>query len=823
MLNQYSNATHTGHYAKFAAILLPILLMPLGVTGQEKSHVTSEQVTHAIQELEKLAQTQIQKSALPGLAIAVVFQDKPVYAKGFGVRDVNTKAPVNADTVFQLASLSKSIGSTVVAELVGEGKITWDSKLSGLDPNFEMFDPWATREITIRDMYAHRSGLPEHAGDLLEDLGFTRAEILYRLRYQHPASSFRSHYAYSNFGMTEGAVAAAKAYGLEWEEAAKKKLYSPLGMTSTSSRYSDFMARRNKALGHVLVAGKWVQKFKRDPDAQSPTGGVSSSVNDLTKWLRLQLANGKFEDKQIVDEKALAETHHPQMLTGFNPFTQLPTFYGLGWNVGYDQEGRLRLNHSGAFGLGTATYANLVPGEQLGIVVLTNAYPLGIAEALGTTFVDIALYGKPTQDWFPLFKQVYSNPAAIGTVLGFDYSKPPASATSALKNSAYTGKYTNDYFGDVSIVEKDGGLAIVEGPKNQTFPMKHYDRDMFTYETEGENAVGRSGITFTVGPDGKAAQVLVENLNVRGEGTFKRQSAPQVAPQSSAPVPTTGDFAGLVAIGDGRKMYLECRGSGSPTVILESGYRNDAAIWSAPLEPGMTTVFPQVARFTRVCAYDRPGTFLDANHLSRSTAVPMPRTARDLVSDLHALLRAAHIPGPYVFAAHSFGGIFARLYASTYPDEVVGMVLIDALSEKVKSGLTAEQWKLYVNFGFTKPTPGLEKYKEIETLDVNASLNQIEKAASAQPLRPIPLFVLTQGQPFDLTPWQPLPADFPAALNRAWHAGQDALAALAPNAKHTIATKSSHYMQVQEPQLVIDAIKQVVEAVRNPSSWTTAP
>jgi CubicO group peptidase (beta-lactamase class C family) len=385
-----------------------------------------------------------------------------------------------------------------------------------------MFDPWVTREITIRDMYAHRSGLPEHAGDLLEDLGFTRAEILHRLRYQHPGSSFRSHYAYTNFGMTEGGIAAAKAYRLEWEEASEQKLYKPLGMISTSSRYADFMGRTNKALGHVLVDGKWVQKFKRDPDAQSPTGGVSSSVNDLAKWLRLQLANGKFDGKQIVDEKSLAETHHPQIRTGVNPFTQLPTFYGLGWNVSYDPEGRLRLNHSGAFGLGAATYVNLVPGEQLGVVVLTNAYPLGIAEALGTTFLDIALYGKPTQDWFPLYKQVYSNPAAVGTVLGFDYSKPPPSSAPALKNSAYVGRYANDYFGDISVVEKGGGLAIVQGPKNKTFPMKHYDRDTFTYETEGENAVGRSGVTFTVGPDGKAAQVAVENLNVRGEGTFKR-------------------------------------------------------------------------------------------------------------------------------------------------------------------------------------------------------------------------------------------------------------------------------------------------------------
>src|SRR5437667_4721407 len=413
-----------------------IALAPLCATAQDKSHVTSEQVTRAIQELEKLAQKQIQQNALPGLAIAIVFQDKAVYAKGFGVRDVNTKAPVDTDTVFQLASVSKSVGSTVVAELVGEGKITWDSKLSVLDPAFAMFDPWVTREITIRDMYAHRSGLPEHAGDLLEDLGFTRAEILHRLRYQHPESRFRSHYAYTNFGMTEGGIAAAKAYGLEWEQAAEQKLYKPLGMTSTSSRYADFVRRTNKALGHVLVDGKWVQKFKRDPDAQSPTGGVSSSVNDVAKWMRLQLGNGKFERKQIVEEKALAETHHPHMLTGFNPFTQLPTFYGSGWNVGYDQQGRLRLNHSGAFGLGAATYVNLAPGEQLGIVVLTNAYPLGIAEALGMTFVDIAVYGKPTQDWFPLFKQVYSNPATIGTVLGFDYSKPPASATPALKNSA---------------------------------------------------------------------------------------------------------------------------------------------------------------------------------------------------------------------------------------------------------------------------------------------------------------------------------------------------------------------------------------------------
>ena len=485
---------------------------------------TLEQVNQAVRETQELCENQIEKDAVPGLAIAVVFQDKVVYAAGFGVRDVNTQEPVNADTVFQLASLSKPVGSTVVAELVGEGKISWDSRISDLDTEFAMYDPWVTREITIRDFYAHRSGLPDHTGDLLEDLGLTRGEILHRLRYQKPDSSFRSHYAYTNFGITEAAIAAAKAYNIAWEDASEQKLYRPLGMDSTSSRYADFVARTNKALGHVQANGKWVQKYKRDPDPESPAGGVSSSVNDLGRWMRLQLADGQFDGRRIVDEKALAVTRSPQMLTGFNPLNGLPTFYGLGWNVSYDEEGRLRLGHSGAFALGAATTVLLVPSEHLGVVILTNAYPIGLAEGLAFTFTDLALSGKATQDWLALFKKVFSNPAAFGVFLGTDYSKPPASPTPPLATSAYVGTYTNNFFGDIQIIEEGNGLAIVEGPHKLTFPLKHYDRDLFTYETEGENAVGVTGVTFTLGADGKATTVVVENLNLRGEGTFKRPS-----------------------------------------------------------------------------------------------------------------------------------------------------------------------------------------------------------------------------------------------------------------------------------------------------------
>ncbi|MBS2002749.1 MAG: beta-lactamase family protein, partial [Cyanobacteria bacterium SZAS LIN-5] len=406
--------------------------------------VTETKLQSALAKLEKMSQQVVADHSVPGLAVGVVYKDKLVYARGFGVREVGKPEPIDADTVFQLASVSKPIASTVVAELIGEGKINWDSKISELDPQFKMFDPWVTSQITIRDFFAHRSGLPDHAGDLLEDLGGDRAQVLHSLRYQKPDSSFRSHYEYTNFGITEGAVAAAKAYGLTWEEASEQKLFRPLGMNSSSARYNDFMARPNKALGHVKENNQWVHRDQRQPDAQSPAGGVSSSVTDMAKWMRLQIDSGKFEGKQIVNENALAETHHPTMLTQFNPFNGTPGFYGLGFNVSYDEHGRLRLNHSGAFGMGAATCVTIMPGEQLGVIALTNGSPSGIPEAINATFVDIAQNGAPQHDWLAIFKKAFQNPALLGEVKGVDYSKAPISVAPQSASSVYVGKYRND-------------------------------------------------------------------------------------------------------------------------------------------------------------------------------------------------------------------------------------------------------------------------------------------------------------------------------------------------------------------------------------------
>lgn len=151
------------------------------------------------------------------------------------MRDTTCADPVNADTRFQLASGSKPIASTVIAALVGDGSSNWDTPVSKLDPNFSLSDPQTTVQVTLRDLFAHRSGLPSYAGDLLEDLGFSRDDILYRLRYFQPQYPFRTGYAYTNFGLTEAAIAAALTTGMSWEELSYRRLYLPLGMTSTSS------------------------------------------------------------------------------------------------------------------------------------------------------------------------------------------------------------------------------------------------------------------------------------------------------------------------------------------------------------------------------------------------------------------------------------------------------------------------------------------------------------------------------------------------------------------------------------------------------------
>jgi pimeloyl-ACP methyl ester carboxylesterase len=288
----------------------------------------------------------------------------------------------------------------------------------------------------------------------------------------------------------------------------------------------------------------------------------------------------------------------------------------------------------------------------------------------------------------------------------------------------------------------------------------------------------------------------------------------------AAPPAGQSDFAGLVDIG-GRRLYLECRRTGSPTVILEAGYRSPATVWSDDLvqpERPRTMVLGGVAAATRVCLYERPGTaaVLDERlHPSRSDPVPMPRTAEDVVADLHALLRTAGVPGPYVLVGHSLGGLFVRLYAATYPADVVGLVLVDAWYEGLQERLTPAEWAAYVRVTSEVP-PELAAYRDLETLDFAAASAAMRQAA-AQPLPAVPLAVLAQGQSFGLSEDQ---LGFsPEALQVAWGAAQERLATLVPRARYFVAAESAHYIQLQQPALVIEAIRQVVAGVRDQDTW----
>ncbi len=301
-------------------------------------------------------------------------------------------------------------------------------------------------------------------------------------------------------------------------------------MARTSSRFADFAATSNRAHGHVKIDGPWVAKYTRQPDAQSPAGGVTSSVRDMAIWLRLQLGRGMLDGTRVVDAAALDETHRPQVIrtpSPKDPVVDRAAFYGLGWNVDYDDQGRIRWGHSGAFDLGAATSVSLLPAEQLGIVVLTNAQPIGLPEAVCRSFFDLVLLGAVEKDWVTLYGQLMAAALAPNYGTGTDYDKPPPNASQALPDAAYIGTYENDLLGPIEIASTDNGLVLRQGPRQSAFSMRHFNRDVFAYQPVGENAAGPSAVTFTLGPDGRAASVTVENLDIDHQGTFTRRPIAQ--------------------------------------------------------------------------------------------------------------------------------------------------------------------------------------------------------------------------------------------------------------------------------------------------------
>lgn len=469
----------------------------------------------------------MQKTGVPGLAVGVVYRGRTVFLKGYGLRKMGDTAKVDPDTVFEIASLSKPIASTIVASLVSAGKVSWDDRIQTLDPEFALSDQTAAQQVTIRDMFAHRSGLPTGAGDVLEDLGYSRPEILQRIRMVPPAGQFRATYHYSNFGLTEGAIAATLKTGKSWEEVAQQQLFAKIAMHSTSSRYSDYENNPNKAALHYCDEGVFRNWFVREADSEAPAGGVSSNVRDLANFVKLQLGDGVFDGRQIVDKAALDETHKPEIcaaVPGPLPPGECPgSYYGLGWNVGKDATGALRLSHSGAFDLGSATAIYLVPSEQLGIVVLTNSTPVGLPEAVSLAFLDFYRYGSPQADYLAVLKPIFDNLIAETQDSSPDYSKlrPPPNPSLPGQLSSYKGTYVSPYYGKLQIDVERNQLIMRLPPRDAYYELTHWDGDTFTYYFASENTgVARRGVKFLDG--GK--QLLVENLAIVNNGVFTKST-----------------------------------------------------------------------------------------------------------------------------------------------------------------------------------------------------------------------------------------------------------------------------------------------------------
>jgi len=476
-------------------------------------------VGKAVARLDGLAGDLMKSSGVPGMAVAVVHGGKTVYAKGFGVKNATQPAgPDNAvdpDTVFQVASVSKSLSASVVAQQVGAKTVDWNTPIVSQLPWFALSDPAVTSMVSIGDMMSHRSGLPDHAGDMLEDLGADRRQVLEKLR-EFPLDPFRISYAYTNFGFTTGAEATAAAAHKPWEDLAADVLFRPLGMTTASYRYADFERRPDRAVGHIRVDGTFAPRYVRDADAQAPAGGASASVHDMTRWLTMILGNGSIDGKQIVDPAALLPALTPQSVSdrATEPAAR-SGFYGYGFNVSTTAAARMALTHSGGFELGAGSNILILPSADVAIVALTNATPIGVPETLTAEFADLVQFGEIKQDWKTLYQNAFEKiDAPVGSLVG---KQPPADPAPAAPLASYVGTYRNDFWGPASVTELDGKLRLRLGQKLDV-ELRHWNGNEFTFAFVTENAPPGtlSKATFD-GP-----RLTLEYYDDEGKGVFTR-------------------------------------------------------------------------------------------------------------------------------------------------------------------------------------------------------------------------------------------------------------------------------------------------------------
>jgi CubicO group peptidase (beta-lactamase class C family) len=456
---------------------------------------------------------------VPGLAIAIVKDDRVLFAKGFGVRKLAEAAPVDADTLFAIGSTTKAMTAATLAMLIDEGKLAWDDRVTKHLSGFELYDPAVTRELTVRDLLCHRSGLPRGDG-LWYGTRYDRAEVLNRVRHLKPESSFRSKFGYQNImylaaGQVTGAVAKTS-----WDDFIKERLFLPLGMKGTNTSVTALSNGGNVATPHQKADDALGPLPWRNIDNIGPAGSVNSNVNDMAQWIRLQLGNGTFEGKRLVSAAAVEEMRSPQTIVQLSddikarfPVTHFFS-YGLGWML-RDYQGKLLAEHGGGID-GMTSQVALVPEEKLGVVILSNRGGTALPSALSHHVFDRFL-GVTGRDWLAedLKSQNETERKNKETKAKEEAARVKDSKPS-LALEKYAAQFTSELYGRARVACKENKLSM-ERDGRFAADLEHWHFDTFRAKYQ-DKALEPQLITFELDSAAKVAALELPEL-----GRFKRE------------------------------------------------------------------------------------------------------------------------------------------------------------------------------------------------------------------------------------------------------------------------------------------------------------
>ena len=470
----------------------------------------------AQQPFDRLATDAMTFWKFPGLAVAVVQNDRVVYAKGFGVKEFGKNDPVSADTVFQIGSTTKAFTTTAMAMLADEKKLEWDDRVSQHIDYFRLADPCADSLVTLRDIVSHRTGLSRH-DELWDNSPWSREEILHRIASVKLTKPIRSTYQYNNIMFMAAGEVVASAAKMSWDDFVRARIFQPLGMTHTRTAFADW-APSDHATGHRYAHDTITVQPALDDTNVGPAGSIKSSARDMAQWIRFQLADGVIDGKRLVSEDALNETKSPQMALRVdklaretNPFIHMQS-YAMGWVV-QDYRGELMVAHAGALN-GFRTQVALLPDRHTGVVVMTNiGRGFGVA-ALRNAIVDALLQATPPRDWnaayLSLEKRAIENDEKAKKERE---TKRVADTKPSRDLASYAGTYHDEAYGDATVTLENGALLLRWS--RIAIPLLHYHFDTFFATSEADDVDEQ--VQFQLGADGQ-----VKSMTAFGEEFLKK-------------------------------------------------------------------------------------------------------------------------------------------------------------------------------------------------------------------------------------------------------------------------------------------------------------